>query len=128
MIFDNLQQEAKGGNARTLAIFPNALILERLEKFTKPVIRRAIGEIMTEKLYTFELAKKLRGDKNTRAFTRAFCKHFEYEDVRTTSTGVLVVFILENAWILQVNKKNKIKGVYCYGPKSEALKNMFNKF
>lgn len=37
LIFDNLQQEAKSGNARTLAIFPNALILERLEKFTKRI-------------------------------------------------------------------------------------------
>ena len=83
---------------------------------------------MTEKLYTFELAKKLRGNKNARAFTRAFCKQFEFEDVRITRTGVLVVFIWENAWILQVNKKNKIKGVYCYGSKSEALNNMFNKF
>ena len=31
----------KRKHARTLAIFPNALILERLEKFTKPATRRA---------------------------------------------------------------------------------------
>lgn len=81
-----------------------------------------------KKLYTFNLAKKLRGDKNTRAFTRAFFKRFEFEDVRITRTGVLVIFIWENAWILEVNKSNNIKGVYCYGPKSEALEKMFNKF
>ena len=81
-----------------------------------------------KKLYNFELAKKLRGDKETRAFTRAFCKRFEFEDVRETRTGVLVVFVWENAWILQVNKNNKIKGVYCYGSKSEALDKMFNNF
>lgn len=81
-----------------------------------------------KKLYTFELAKNLRGDKHTRAFTRAFFYRFEYEDVRTTRTGVLVIFIWNNAWILQVNKKNKITGTYCYGSKSEALEKMFNKF
>ena len=81
-----------------------------------------------KKLYTFELAKNLRGDKETRAFTRAFCKRFEFEDVRVTRTGVLVVFVWENAWILQVNKNNKIKGVYCYGSKKEALEKMFNNF
>ena len=59
-----------------------------------------------KKLYTFELAKNLRGDKETRAFTRAFCSRFGFESVRVTRTGVLVVFIWENAWILQVNKNN----------------------
>lgn len=81
-----------------------------------------------KKLYSFELAKNLRGNKDARAFTRAFCNRFGFEDVRKTRDGVLMVFIWENAWILQVNKNNKIKGVYCYGPKSEALDNMFNKF
>ena len=81
-----------------------------------------------KKLYTFELAKNLRGDKEARAFTRAFCSRFGFEDVRTTTTVVLVVFVWKNAWILQVNKNNKIKGVYCYGSKSEALKKMFNNF
>ena len=81
-----------------------------------------------KKLYTFELANNLRGDKATRAFTRAFCKRFEFEDVRVTRTGVIVVFVWENAWILQVNKNNKIKGVYCYGSKKEALEKMFNNF
>lgn len=79
------------------------------------------------KLYTFNLAKKLRGDKNTRAFTRAFYSRFGYEDVRVTPRGVLMVFVWENAWILETNKNQKIKGVYCYGPKSEALEKMFNK-
>lgn len=77
------------------------------------------------KLYTFNLAKKLRGDKNTRAFTRAFYSRFCYEDVRVTPRGVLMVFVWENAWILETNKNQKIKGVYCYGPKSEALEKMF---
>ena len=81
-----------------------------------------------KKLYTFELAKNLRGDKETRAFTRAFCKRFEFEDVRVTRTAVIVVFVWENAWILQVNKNNKIKGFYCYGSKKEALEKMFNNF
>lgn len=80
-----------------------------------------------KKLYTFDLAKNLRGDKNTRAFTRAFCYLFGSEDVRVTPRGVLMVFVWENAWILETNKNQKIKGVYCYGPKSEALEKMFNK-
>ena len=80
-----------------------------------------------KKLYTFELAKILRGDKRDRAFTRAFFDRFGHEDVKVTPRGVLMVFVWENAWILQVNKNNKIKGVYCYGPKSEALEKMFNK-
>ena len=81
-----------------------------------------------KKLYSFELAKNLRGDKETRAFTRAICNHFGLENVYTTRTGVLMVFVWKNAWILQTTKKNKIKGVYCYGSKSEALKKMFNNF
>ena len=81
-----------------------------------------------KKLYNFELAKNLRGDKEARAFTRAFCNRFGFENVHVTRTGVLVVFVWENAWILQVNKNNKIKGVYCYGSKKAALEKMFNNF
>lgn len=65
-----------------------------------------------KKLYTFNLAKKLRGDKNTRAFTRAFFKRFEYEDVRITRTGVLVVFIWENAWIFYKLIKTRISRAF----------------
>lgn len=81
-----------------------------------------------KKLLNFELAKNLRGSKETRAFTRAFYSRFGYEDVRVTPRGVLMVFVWENAWILEVNKSKNIKGVYCYGSRSEALKKMFNKF
>lgn len=80
-----------------------------------------------KKLYDFELAKNLIGDKNTRAFTRAFFKRFEYENVQVTPRGVLMVFVWENAWVLETNKNKKIKGVYCYGSKAAALEKMFNK-
>ena len=46
MIFDNLQQKAKGGNARALAIFPNALIIRAFRK-----IYKRIGANMNKKTW-----------------------------------------------------------------------------
>lgn len=79
------------------------------------------------RLIDLELAKNLRGGKKTRAFTRAFFERFGYEDVKVTTDGLLMVFVGKNAWILEINKNKKIKGVYCYGSKAAALEKMFNK-